>query len=58
MYRSLGEGFYKFLRENIKFVFYRELLIKVFLFGLFKIWLERLYVLCYSKEGNVREKFS
>lgn len=36
----------------------RELLIKVFLSGSFKIWLDRLYVLCYSEAGNVRQKSS
>lgn len=58
MYRSLGEGLHKSLRENTKSAPHRELLIKVLLSGSFKIWLERLYVLCYSKEGNVREKSS
>lgn len=32
--------------------------IAVFLSGSFKIWLDRLYVLCYSKAGNVRQKSS
>lgn len=46
------------LWEKTQSLLLTELLIKVFLSGSFKIWLERLYVLCYSKEGNVREKSS